>query len=917
MSSKTAGQQKKKAQPVAAAAAANGAPTGPVATDCRVAQQLRVLEAIGANKSPDKEEKKFSPRTEKQIAKLMDVLDFFGYSRNDIAALVRRCHYDDQQIQIAVANIIEDKANHESDSWGEVKTKKQIKEEKAQKEEEERKEQERIERELEKQRKQAEKRAQKERDQQWNSGYSNQGHRGGGEDPAGGNAVLPPDPAILFAGPKPTAGGQDAEAGKGDWWNGVMGGKWDGQNEGKDGENWDNGKDWQQGDWQAGQDGDWQQGEWPNGGNAAAAGAGSNNRGDDAWWQGDWEKAGGSKKNAKRGQKEKGGGAGAGAPGKKDATDLWDMPETAGATEGGLDQWTLGDIHKAEDNMGPTQGSMRTVEDLEREAFGADVNTDPAMGSSGKSAIDMLLNMPDADGAPAERSERGRGRGRGRGDDRDGKGGKGGRGDDKGGKGDKGDRGDRSERVERDGGKGDRPRRGGGGERSGDRPEQPPRVERPPPVERDDGGAADRDKEKLDRIDRSEDPRRQPMEEIGDNVTVKKHSSMGCAVVSLRDPRVREAIVRIGTEVIISGIKVQMKPHFDKETKVEVMTDIFVAWGRQVEKTTPLSERELTKFFDQKHQELTAGWNTEATASREAEERVRNQKLLEEQQRQVAEQRQREDQRRAYEEDLIQRRTLEEQQQRQIEAQRKMVGEQQEQQRRQEEQRRMMLETQTKFVNDQLGINAGGMGAGPAAAAAAAAAARQQQAQTGAAAGGAPATATADQMQAAAAGQAAAASGGGLNAAAAAYPAQAAAQWGAAQQWMQAMAYHSQQGAAAQWQQQMAQRGMQQQMAQAQMQVQMQAQMQASGQAQGGAQDYETLRAHAAYYAYMQDQQRGQGAAQAAAYAQAAQAQQGGYPQQQQQPQQPQQQQPQQPNAAAYGYGAAAANYGRGGGDRI
>jgi len=105
-------------------------------------------------------------------------------------------------------------------------------------------------------------------------------------------------------------------------------------------------------------------------------------------------------------------------------------------------------------------------------------------------------------------------------------------------------------------------------------------------------------------------------------------------------------------------------------------------------------------------------------------------------------------------------------------------------------------------------------------------------------------------------------------AAAAAYPSQAAAQWGAAQaqQWMQAMAYHSQQQG---WQQQMmAQRGMQQQqMAQGALAAQ------GAPGAVTNPQDYESLRAHAAYYAYIAEQQQ-RGGQNVAAYAAP---QQGGY----------------------------------------
>mmetsp|Transcript_83383 Transcript_83383/g.212309 ORF Transcript_83383/g.212309 Transcript_83383/m.212309 type:complete len:141 (-) Transcript_83383:200-622(-) len=98
---------------------------------------------------------------------------------------------------------------------------------------------------------------------------------------------------------------------------------------------------------------------------------------------------------------------------------------------------------------------------------------------------------------------------------------------------------------------------------------------------------------------------------------------MGCAVVSMKDIRVRQAIISASNEVNIGGIKVQMKRHTDKVTGDEVLTDLFVAWGRQVEKTSPLSEHELTKFFDSKHREITEAWrNEEQNTLRQQEEHV-------------------------------------------------------------------------------------------------------------------------------------------------------------------------------------------------------------------------------------------------------------------------------------------------------
>merc|ERR1719277_33936 len=113
--------------------------------------------------------------------------------------------------------------------------------------------------------------------------------------------------------------------------------------------------------------------------------------------------------------------------------------------------------------------------------------------------------------------------------------------------------------------------------------------------------------DKPERTNRSEDARRQVLVERGRHCEVKKHSSMGCAVVTLSDARVRQAILNaLGQETTIANIKVKLKPHFDKETDKEVLTDLFVGWGRQIEKTTPLAEVEIAKFFDQLHAQMLA-----------------------------------------------------------------------------------------------------------------------------------------------------------------------------------------------------------------------------------------------------------------------------------------------------------------------
>ena len=46
---------------------------------------------------------------------------------------------------------------------------------------------------------------------------------------------------------------------------------------------------------------------------------------------------------------------------------------------------------------------------------------------------------------------------------------------------------------------------------------------------------------------------------------VMKHSSMGCAVVSLDDAQLRQAIIGQGDQGIIDGVQVEIKPHKKKE----------------------------------------------------------------------------------------------------------------------------------------------------------------------------------------------------------------------------------------------------------------------------------------------------------------------------------------------------------------
>jgi len=73
---------------------------------------------------------------------------------------------------------------------------------------------------------------------------------------------------------------------------------------------------------------------------------------------------------------------------------------------------------------------------------------------------------------------------------------------------------------------------------------------------------------------------------------------MGCAVVSLSSPACRQAILAAGEKIEVAGKTVTLKAHSDKETGEDFPSDLFVGWGRQVEKTSALSEQDLADYFD-------------------------------------------------------------------------------------------------------------------------------------------------------------------------------------------------------------------------------------------------------------------------------------------------------------------------------
>lgn len=66
-----------------------------------------------------------SPRSQKWIEDVHPLLEFFNYSKRDVYALVQRAEYDQDRVQQAVAEIVEEKKGHEQGSWEVVLTKQQ------------------------------------------------------------------------------------------------------------------------------------------------------------------------------------------------------------------------------------------------------------------------------------------------------------------------------------------------------------------------------------------------------------------------------------------------------------------------------------------------------------------------------------------------------------------------------------------------------------------------------------------------------------------------------------------------------------------------------------------------------------------------------------------------------------------------
>lgn len=106
---------------------------------------------------------------------------------------------------------------------------------------------------------------------------------------------------------------------------------------------------------------------------------------------------------------------------------------------------------------------------------------------------------------------------------------------------------------------------------------------------------------------------KQPLEAKGVHCEVRKHSEMGCAVITFQSEVTRDCVMKIVQKkfdasekgpddrptIKVDDIDVQMRPHFDKVQHEEVKTDLFVAWGRQAEKQAHLAAQSIADAVDE------------------------------------------------------------------------------------------------------------------------------------------------------------------------------------------------------------------------------------------------------------------------------------------------------------------------------
>eukprot|EP00928_Gymnodinium_smaydae_P077247 TRINITY_DN6047_c0_g3_i1.p1 TRINITY_DN6047_c0_g3~~TRINITY_DN6047_c0_g3_i1.p1 ORF type:complete len:227 (-),score=43.47 TRINITY_DN6047_c0_g3_i1:66-692(-) len=99
----------------------------------------------------------------------------------------------------------------------------------------------------------------------------------------------------------------------------------------------------------------------------------------------------------------------------------------------------------------------------------------------------------------------------------------------------------------------------------------------------------------------------QPIVVAGEQCSVQKHDSMGCAFVSFSSEEVRDQLLWIlglrasdnGMPMLwIGGHRVLLQKRADKDTKLLYPCDMFIAWGRQAELESPLAGQQIADAFD-------------------------------------------------------------------------------------------------------------------------------------------------------------------------------------------------------------------------------------------------------------------------------------------------------------------------------
>eukprot|EP00928_Gymnodinium_smaydae_P091076 TRINITY_DN7477_c0_g5_i1.p1 TRINITY_DN7477_c0_g5~~TRINITY_DN7477_c0_g5_i1.p1 ORF type:complete len:184 (-),score=28.04 TRINITY_DN7477_c0_g5_i1:269-820(-) len=93
---------------------------------------------------------------------------------------------------------------------------------------------------------------------------------------------------------------------------------------------------------------------------------------------------------------------------------------------------------------------------------------------------------------------------------------------------------------------------------------------------------------------------------LGSYCSVRKHSRLGCAVVTFESESLRDAVLlyfqhNYEEEVAAwqrSDIEVNVQQHVDKSTNDFGGTGLFVTWGRELEKMSPIPVQFLRERFD-------------------------------------------------------------------------------------------------------------------------------------------------------------------------------------------------------------------------------------------------------------------------------------------------------------------------------